>query len=114
VDVTQRSAAVAAVAALAPGTPIAMIGGRRWRRGRIRGIATERICVAIPSLDEPVVVAEVEDRALRWFAGHVLTVPSGRSRGHGPMWAAVLIARRWPRLLIHAGVGDRIVIGVRR
>lgn len=115
VDLAQPSEGAAVLRAQPPGTPVAIVGGPRARRlARRYAVTTHRVFLAVPGLDEPVVVAEVTEGALAWFTGQVLTVPSGRRRGHGLMWVAVLIARRWPRLLMHASIGDRIVIGARR
>jgi hypothetical protein len=97
------------------GGRVAVVGGPRARRfARRHGIRAERIYLAVPNLEEPVVVAELAGASLSWFTGSVLTVPSGRARWHGLLWAAVRVARRWPMLLVHAPIGERIVIGVRR
>jgi hypothetical protein len=115
VDLTRPAQARALLAGVPSGTRVAVIGGARSRRfARRHGVSADRVYLAVPSLAQPVVVAEVTDAALRWFTGNVLTVPSGRSRFHGLIWGAVQVARRWPRLLVRMPIGERIVIGARR
>jgi hypothetical protein len=109
-----RKAAVAAARALPRGTPVALVGGRRLRRlARRAGLRVHAVYVALPSLDTPVAITMVAPQALRWTARTVVTVPSGVTRLHAPMWAAVRLVRALPGLLSRAPAGDRIVVGTR-
>lgn len=111
-DLAQPSHAKDVLAKTPSGTRMAVIGGPRTRRfARRHGISADRVFVAVPSLDEPIVVAEITAHAMTWFTWNVLTVPSGRSRFHGLFWVGVRVARRWPRLLVRMPIGERIVVG---
>jgi len=107
-------AAVAQLRALAPTTPVAVVGGRRARRvarrGRVR-ITAEYL--ALPSLATSVSISEITQASLRWTARTVLTVPSGVTRTHALFWLAVRLAQGVPRLLALAPAGERVVVGVR-
>jgi hypothetical protein len=114
VRVRNRPAVVAQLRALPSGTQVAFVGGRRlrWlaRRTRVRVSATY---VALPSLETPVAIAKVAPESLRWTARSILTVPSGTTRLHAPLWMAVRIVNRLPRLLGWVPRADRILVGVR-
>jgi hypothetical protein len=114
VRVRNRSAVVAQIRALPSGTQVAFVGGRRLRwlawRTRVRVSASY---VALPSLETPVAIAKVAPESLRWTARSILTVPSGTTRLHAPLWAAVRVVSAVPGLLAFAPGGDRILIGVR-
>jgi len=97
---------------LPPGTPVAMVG----RRGvgavaRQAEVAVDRRLLALPAADNPVAVA-APGAGLRWVARTMLTVPSGRSRGHLAATLAVRVARRAPVLLRWAG-GQWVLLGRR-
>lgn len=110
-----RAAAVRAMRELPPATRVALAGGRRLRRlARRAGVVPETEYVALPSLATPIAITQVSDQALRWTARSVLTVPSGVRRGHAAFWLAVRLVQVFPRLLVAAPAGDRIVVGVRR
>ena len=114
VTTADRKAAIAKARALPSGTPVALVGGRRLRwlawRARVR---VRAVYVALPSLATPVAITMVAPHSLRWTARTVLTVPSGITRMHAPVWAAVRVVRALPRLLSWVPAGDRIVVGIR-
>ena len=110
----RRSEAIAELRALPPGMPVALAGGRRlgwlaWR-GRMR---VDKRYVALPSLDTSVAITQVGNGPLRWMTRTVLTVPSGITRLHAPVWLAVRLVRALPTLLSRAPAGDRILVGTR-
>ncbi len=110
-----RAGLAARVRALPAETPVALVGGRRlrWlaRRARVR---IDAEYVALPSLVTPVAITQCYPNALRYTARTILTVPSGITRPHLPVWLAIRVIRGFPRLLSHSPAGDRIVVGVRR
>ena len=109
-----RKAAVAEARALPSGTPVALVGGRRLRRlARRARLRVRVVYVALPSLDTPVAITTVAPHALRWTARTVLTVPSGVTRLHAPLWLAVRLVGALPRLLAWVPAGDRVVVGTR-
>src|SRR4051812_12974787 len=114
VATADRRAAVAEARALPSGTPVALVGGRRLRwlawRARLR---VRVVYVALPSLSTPVAITTIAPHSLRWTARTVLTVPSGVTRLHAPLWLAVRLVRELPRLLAWVPAGDRIVVGTR-
>jgi hypothetical protein len=115
VDLSEPAEAKDLLAGVPSGTRVAVVGGPGSRRFAHRhGVTVEHVYLVVPSLSEPVVVTDTTGNALAWFTCNVLTVPSGRTRFHALLWAAVRVARRWPRLLVHAPVGERIVIGACR
>lgn len=106
--------AVAELLALAPATPVALVGGRRLRRLARRGrMRIDAEYLALPSLATPVAITQVTEESLQWTARTVLTVPSGVTRPHALVWLAVRLVRAMPRLLSWAPAGDRVVVGVR-
>jgi len=115
VDAGPPRAAVRQVRALPAQASVVLTGGRRlrWlaRRARVRVTAEY---VALPSLATPVAIARCQPSALRFTARTVLTVPSGVTRRHLPIWLAVRLIRAVPRLLRRAPAGDRLILGVRR
>ncbi len=114
VTTADRKAAVAELRGLPSGTPAVIVGGRRVRwlafRARLR---VRDVYVALPSLQTPVAITMVAKDPLRWTARTVVTVPSGITRLHAPLWMAVRLLRAVPRLLSWAPAGDRIVVGTR-
>lgn len=97
---------------LPAGTPVAVVG----RRGvgavaRQAEVTAGRRLLALPAADNPVAVA-APGTGLRWVARAVLTVPSGRARGHLAATLAVRLARRAPWLLRWAG-GQWVLLGRR-
>jgi hypothetical protein len=110
-----RADTLAALRALPPETPVAVVGGRRLGRlARRGGVAVDTRYVVMPSLSTPVAIVQVADGPLRWVTRSVLTAPSGLRRGHAAFWWAVRVVRAFPRLLSAAPAGDRIAVGVRR
>jgi hypothetical protein len=115
VDLALPTEAHDLLAGVPSGTRVAVVGGPRSRRfARRHRVIVERVYLVVPSLAEPLVVTDTTGNALSWFTGSILTVPSGRTRLHLLFWTAVRVARRWPRLLAHAPIGERIVIGACR
>ena len=114
VATADRKAAVAQVRALPSGTSVVLVGGRRlrWLARRAR-LHVRSMYVALPSLQTPVAITMVSPDTLRWTARTVVTVPSGVTRLHAPLWTAVRVLRAIPRLLSWAPAGDRIVVGTR-
>ena len=114
VTTADRKAAVSELRALPSGRPAVIVGGRRVRwlafRGRLR---VRDVYVALPSLQTPVAITMIARDPLRWTARTVVTVPSGVTRLHAPLWTAVRLLRAVPRLLSWAPAGDRIVVGTR-
>lgn len=114
VDAASRRVAVRAMRALPPQTLVVLIGGRRLRllahRARLH---LEAEYVALPSLATPVAITQVDRGPLRWTARTVLTVPSGVTRLHAPIWLAVRGVRAFPRLIAWAPAGDRMAVGTK-
>jgi hypothetical protein len=109
-----RRAVVADVEALPSGTSVTLVGGRRLRGlARRSGLRVLAEYVALPSLATPVAITQVEPGPLRWAARTVLTVPSGVSRWHAPVWYAVRLVKVFPRLMSRAPAGDRLLVGER-
>jgi hypothetical protein len=74
------------------------LGSRRRSRRRVgdAGLVRQRELLVLPSLRRPLYLVEDDATALRWFAGHVLTVPPTPGL-HGIASAAVaILARSWP------------------
>lgn len=114
VTVGQRGTALAQLRALRSPTRVAIVGGRRLRRlARRAGVRVEVEYVVLPSLAAPVAITQIAREPLRWTTGTVLTVPSGVTRWHAPIWFAVRLVRAFPRLLARSPAGDRIVLGAR-
>jgi hypothetical protein len=114
ITVTERRAAVAEVRALPARTRVALVGGRRLRRvARRAGLRIDVEYVVLPSLAAPVAITQIADEALRWTTSTVLTVPSGITRWHAPVWYAIRVVRAFPRLLGWVPAGDRIMVGAR-
>jgi hypothetical protein len=112
--VSSRRETVALMRTLPAETVIALVGGRRLRRVARRGRLTVRKeYVALPSLATPVVIAETGAQPLGWTARSVLTVPSGVTRLHAPLWVAIRLMKAMPGLLTRAPMGDRLLIGVK-
>lgn len=114
VIVDSRRAAVRQMRALPASTAVVLVGGRRLRplarRGKLRVNAEY---TALPSLATPVAIAQLTGYPLRWMVRTVLTVPSGVTRWHAPMWAGVRLFRALPRLMAWAPAGDRLLVGTR-
>jgi hypothetical protein len=99
---------------LPSGTTVALVGGRRLRGlARVAGLRIRAEYVALPSLAMPVAISTVAREPLRWTARTVLTVPSGVTRLHAPLWLAVRLVRALPAVLPRLPAGDRILIGTR-
>jgi hypothetical protein len=111
---TPRADALAQLRALPSGTPVAVVGVPRpgWlaARGRVK---VHRRYVVLPSVGTPVAITQLDRGALAWMARTVLTVPSGVTRLHAPVWAAVRVVRALPRLLRLAPASHRILVGTR-
>ena len=110
----RRGDAITALRALPAGTVVALVGGRRlgwlaWR-GRLH---VDKRYVALPSMATPVAITQITAGSLGWMTRTVLTVPSGITRQHALVWAAVRLVRAMPRLLSRAPAGDRILVGTR-
>jgi hypothetical protein len=109
IDVAVREDALQALQALPSGTEVTLAGKRGLRRiARQAGVLVSAEYVALPSTSTPVAVAG-HGPGLRWVAHSVLTVPSGRSRGHLAMTVGAMVARRWPRLL--GAAGHHVLVG---
>ena len=103
ITVTVRDDALQTLHELPSGTEVTLAGRRGLRKvARQAGVEVAAEYVALPSTAMPVAVAE-HGAGMRWVANAVLTVPSGRSRGHLAMTLAAHVARRWTRLLGLAG-----------
>ncbi|GAA2593079.1 hypothetical protein GCM10010399_24620 [Dactylosporangium fulvum] len=114
IRVDRRRDAVRQVRALPAGTGVALVGGRRLRTLAWRaGLRIHAEYVAMPSLVTPVAITQVTLGSLRWTAHTVLTVPSGVIRLHAPLWTAMRLVQRYPRLLARVPAGDRLVVGTR-
>ena len=112
ISVTDRYAAARALRALPIGTPVAIAGRRRLRTlARQSDVVPSQSLLSLPGIELPVAVA-APGPGLAWVARSVLTVPSGRHRGHLLATCAVRLARRAPWLL--RGVGERVLLGNRR
>lgn|GEM_PF-1185286 len=111
---TRRQEAIAELRSLPPATSVAIVGGRRLGRlARRAGIAVRAQYIALPSLATPVAITQVVPESLRWTARTVLTVPSGVTRRHLPLWLGVRLMRALPRLLSAAPQGERLLVGTR-
>ncbi len=111
---TRRQEAIAELRALPPATNVAIVGGRRLRRvARRAGVVVRAQYVALPSLATPVAITQVVPESLRWTTRTVLTVPSGVTGKHLPLWLGVRLMRALPRLLSLAPQGDRLLVGTR-
>jgi hypothetical protein len=114
VEADPRHAAVEQIRALPAQTTVALVGGRRLRRlARRARLRVHAEYLALPSLGAPVALTQCQPHALRYTARTVLTVPSGVTRPHLPIWLAVRLIRAVPRLLSRSPAGDRLVLGVR-
>jgi hypothetical protein len=114
VTVDQRRSALAQLRALPTPTRVALVGGRRLHRLAKRGgVVIDAEYVVLPSLAAPVAITQIAREPLQWTTSTVLTVPSGVTRLHAPIWFAVRAVRSLPRLLSWAPAGDRIVVGAR-
>ncbi len=114
VTAVPRAAALAKLRALAPDTPVALMGGRRLRwLARRAGVRVTAEYLALPSLATPVAIARRKPETLRWMARTVLTVPSGITRLHAPAWLGVKAVRTLPGLLSRAPAGERLIVGIR-
>jgi len=112
--VGSRRETVALMRTLPAETVVALVGGRRLRRVARRGrLMVRKEYVALPSLATPVVIAEAAPETLGWTARSVLTVPSGVTRLHAPLWVAIRLMKAMPALLTRAPMGDRLLIGVK-
>ncbi|MEV7232316.1 hypothetical protein AB0M79_35745 [Polymorphospora sp. NPDC051019] len=110
VDAGRRDLALRELRELPPGTPVALLGRRLRPLARRAGVRPQVEYVALPSLAAPLAVTQVTVPALRWTA-RMLTVPSGVTLWHAPMWAAVRLVRAAPGLLRFAPTGDRLLVG---
>jgi hypothetical protein len=111
----QAKTAATRIAALPPSTRVAIVGPRKVMKLAHRNhVKVEKTFVVLPSLDVPVVVAQVARESLDYLARSFMTVPPGQARFHGPVSFVLRVIRWRPRLLLRAHVGDRIVIGVRQ
>lgn len=116
IDTARHGAAKVAdvLTALPAPCRVALIGTREVRRhARRNGVSIEKEYIALPSIEQPVAITLVAPESLAWFARSVLTVPPGTVRLHALKWLAIRLIRRWPALIVHAPLGDRILIGVR-
>ncbi|MEV0608409.1 hypothetical protein AB0I61_18765 [Polymorphospora rubra] len=113
VDAERRDRALRELRELPPGTPVALLGRRLRPLARRAGVRPQVEYVALPSLAAPLAVTQVTLPALRWTA-RMLTVPSGVTLWHAPMWAAVRLVRAAPRLLRFAPTGERLLVGATR
>ena len=112
--VGRRRTAFRQVRDLPSGTTVALVGGRRLRGlARLSGLRIRAEYVALPSLAMPVAISKVGREPLRWTARTVLTVPSGVTRLHAPMWFVVRLVRALPAVLPRMPAGDRVLIGTR-
>jgi hypothetical protein len=111
VSVRHRRHALDELRSLPPGTPVALVGRRLRPLARRAGVRAVAEYVALPSLADPVALSRVAGPSLRWTARAVLTVPSGVTGWHAPIWAAVRVARVLPVLLRLAPTGDRLLVG---
>jgi hypothetical protein len=109
-----RRIAINNIRALPAGTIVAL-AGRRGLRGIARrtGLRVAAEYVALPSLATPVAITQVSRQPLCWTSRAILTVPSGVTRLHAPLWAAVRVVRAMPSLLPWIPAGERLMIGTR-
>ncbi|MDQ1738012.1 MAG: hypothetical protein QOH56_4263 [Pseudonocardiales bacterium] len=112
VRVEDRHTAIRRLRGLPAGSPVAIVGSRTIRTiARQSEVDAGQTFLVLPGLDLPVAVA-APGPGLKWVANSVLTVPSGRYRGHLVATWAVHLARRAPWLL--RAVGGRVLLGSRR
>lgn len=98
--------------ALPAGAEVAVTGRLGVRRAARRaGVRIHAEYLALPSIQEPVVMVGLGEPALTYTARSVLTVPPGITTLHLPVWSAVRLLRAFPRLLGWLPVGDRVVLG---
>lgn len=101
---------------LPAGTPVVLLDHRRGGRLRTRRITAtgalvvDRQYVALPSLDQAIVVVEDTADALRWACRSLVAPPPGVTRAHALIDAGVKFLRRRPGA---AGVlaAGRVVVG---
>jgi hypothetical protein len=102
--------------ALPGGTPVVLLDHRRGGRLRARRLAAagaiviDRQYVALPSLRQPIVVAEDSRDPLRWACRSLVAPPPGITWAHAPFDAAVRLLRRRPEVAGWVGAG-RVVVG---
>src|SRR6476660_3085613 len=88
ITVTVRDDALQTLHELPSGTEVTLAGRRGLRKvARQAGVEVAAEYIALPSTAVPIAVAE-HGAGMRWVANAVLTVPSGRSRGHLAMTLA--------------------------
>ncbi|HEU5421663.1 MAG TPA: hypothetical protein VFV41_28550 [Streptosporangiaceae bacterium] len=108
--------AAARLTDLPAGSPVVLLDrrpGSAWRARRLAAagvISIEGRYVALPSLRRAVVLAEDSADVLRWACRSLVAPPPGAAWAHGPLHAAIAVARRWPRLVGWLAAG-RVVIG---
>jgi hypothetical protein len=101
------------VAGLPEGSTVVLVGGRRpGRFARRAGLRVRAEYLALPSLAAPVAITRLDRGPMRFLARTVLTVPSGVTRSHLPIWLAIRLIRAVPRLLAVAPAGDRLLVAL--
>jgi hypothetical protein len=112
-----RRPRTAALRRLDPGTCVCLVEDRPLARRRLRrvvqqtGLSVERELVAVPTTQDPIVLVDDEESAVRHFWSSVATVPPGLARTALPAAAALRLTRLLPWSWTGALVPGRIVIG---
>jgi len=115
VRVDSQPDAAERIRALPADTIVALTGELRLRRfARHVHLRVRAEYLALPSLVTPVAITQIRPGPLAWTARSVLTVPSGVTRLHAPLWAAIRLMKVMPSLLARAPKGERLLIGVRQ
>ena len=108
-----------ALAALCPGTPVAVRVDAPRSRARLRalaratGVRVERELIAVPTTRHPVVLVDDDESAVRFLWDGLATVPPGLCRTAPVAALALRAARSAPWEWTGALAPGRILVGVR-
>jgi hypothetical protein len=108
-----------ALAALSPGTPVAVSVDAPRSRARLRALAgatavrVERELIAVPSTRHPIALVDDDESAVRFLWDGLATVPPGLCRTAPVAALALRAARSAPWEWTGALAPGRIMVGVR-
>ena len=120
VTVPVGRAARAALAALPPGSPVAVVSNRPCSRRSLRDLCdsadvrVDRELVALPSADRPLVLLDDDAASVGRFWTTVAAVPPAPGWVTAPATVVLAVAARLPWTWTGALAPGRVLIGVRR